>query len=521
MIDSLSIGDAGQVTSLNGYTFDPTSRTWQISRDNLICLSWIDDFLSPRLQASYLCVLTHYARTYSGGYVTNLNGSFRRFSQFTFSNCGLIDRISADDLINYRVALEREYEWYLGSMRGLLKSWERLGYSGVDQGVVSLLYSWRLRGNIKGRAVQILCPENGPLSDFEFEALHQILADAFESGNIVLEDFVLVQLLTATGRRPAQIGDLKAKDLIEATSGDGLREFILNVPRRKQQGTHWRKSFKPFALSPEIGFAVKGLIEQNRIQILSQCSDLCVTLLDELPVFPAWIALNKQAETESQLSIKAILLTQQCHRSTHDLRSQLNEIISMLAVPSERTEGNLRIFPTRLRRTMATRAAREGFGELVIAELLDHTDTQNARVYTENVPEHVDAINEAVARQLAPLAQAFSGVLVDREADARRGDDLSSRIRSESGHVGTCGHYGFCGALAPIACYTCRNFQPWLGGPHEDVLHSLVAEREKIIQVTNDKTMAAINDRTILAVTQVVQCCEARREDLSQGACID
>ena len=47
-----------------------------------------------------------------------------------------------------------------------------------------------------------------------------------------------------------------------------------------------------------------------------------------------------------------------------------------------------------------------------------HTDTQNARVYTENVPEHVDAINEAVARQLAPLAQAFAGVVIKKASDA-------------------------------------------------------------------------------------------------------
>jgi len=150
--------------------------------------------------------------------------------------------------------------------------------------------------------------------------------------------------------------------------------------------------------------------------------------------------------------------------------------------------------------------------------LLDHTDDQNARVYTENVPEHVDAINEAMARQLAPLAQAFAGVLVRSERDALRGDDPTSRVRTDSGSAaGTCGHYGFCGALAPIACYTCRHFQPWIDGPHENVLHGLLAERDRIRQLTQDKVIAAINDRAIFAVTQVIQMCEARRSEVSAG----
>lgn len=63
--------------------------------------------------------------------------------------------------------------------------------------------------------------------------------------------------------------------------------------------------------------------------------------------------------------------------------------------------------------------AREGFGLMVIAELLDHSDIQNVDVYTKNVPEDAYALNKAMALQLAPYAQAFQGVLVDSEDDAK------------------------------------------------------------------------------------------------------
>ncbi len=44
-------------------------------------------------------------------------------------------------------------------------------------------------------------------------------------------------------------------------------------------------------------------------------------------------------------------------------------------------------------------------------------------------------LDEAVGFQLAPYAQAFVGVLVDSERDAYRGDDPTSRIRTEMGQV--------------------------------------------------------------------------------------
>jgi hypothetical protein len=123
-----------------------------------------------------------------------------------------------------------------------------------------------------------------------------------------------------------------------------------------------------------------------------------------------------------------------------------------------------------------------------------------------------------MALQLARYAQAFQGVLVDREADAVRGADLSSRIKFKGQNMATCGQYGFCGANVPIPCYTCNHFQPWLDGPHEEVLADLLSEREHVLETTADITMVAVNDRTILAVINVIQRCEARRAELAMAA---
>jgi hypothetical protein len=153
---------------------------------------------------------------------------------------------------------------------------------------------------------------------------------------------------------------------------------------------------------------------------------------------------------------------------------------------------------------------------MVIAELLDHSDTQSAGVYIENIPEHVESLDKAVGHYLARYAQAFAGVLVDSESAAERGDDLSSRIKIDGEGIGTCGSYGFCGANVPIPCYTCIHFQPWIDGPHEIVYEELIAERKRLIDLTGDVQIAAVNDRSILAVADVIQRCAVRREELAR-----
>jgi hypothetical protein len=157
----------------------------------------------------------------------------------------------------------------------------------------------------------------------------------------------------------------------------------------------------------------------------------------------------------------------------------------------------------------------EGHGELVIAELLDHTDTQNVGIYIEARPEIVERIDRAIAFHMAPIAQAFAGTLIRDESEATRCDDPTSRICDPRFDptmrpLANCGKHGFCGFAAPIACYTCVHFEPWLDGPHEAVLEFLLAERERLAS-RGDMRIASINDRTILAVAQVVQLCKAQR----------
>ena len=503
------------MASRDGYSFDPRVDRWRLSRDVTVHLDFIFELLQEPARGSFRKVLEYYAVTASAAHTANMVGRFKVFALHA-SGVSPLKRILPEHILSYRSTLDVTHEWHLGALRGLLRVWHRLGYAGVDDGTISVLNEIKLRGNKKGEAVRLRCSLRGALSDLEYESVAAAVVSAFEKKIIRLAEFVFVLLFLATGRRPQQIGDLKAIDLVSVESSDGARSYVLNVPRRKQRGQLWRKEFKPVALSSDVGDALNLLIEENE-RLVGELFRGCVISEETsrlIPIFPRWHRLVK-SRTLSEADFSSLMRRDFFHSETGMLRKCLVKIVQTVSVTSERTGEQLKIFPTRLRRTFATRAARAGYGELVIAELLDHSDIQNARVYVEDVPEHVDAINAAIAMQLAPLAQAFAGVLVDCESDATRGNTLASRIRTDTGSsVGTCGHYGFCGALAPIACYTCRHFQPWLDGPHQEVLGFLQNDKKRVGALVADPQISMINDRTMLAVAQVIKLCDDRKVKL-------
>ena len=287
---------------------------------------------------------------------------------------------------------------------------------------------------------------------------------------------------------------------------------MLNVPRAKQRAAKFRGEFSQFAITQELRMILSAqskYVEQlskNKFGFKLAKSDRL-----ELPLFPDW---NMVKNIKSLQQLRDFNKIDKLHIPRATITNICKKTAKAAKIYSERTGDVLNITSTRFRYTIGTRAAREGFGDMVIAELLDHSDNQNSSVYIENIPEHVENLDKAVGHQMARYAQAFSGVLVNDESEAKRGNDLNSRIKTNGDNIGTCGSHGFCGANVPIPCYTCIHFQPWLYGPHEVVYKELVKERKRLFDITNDMQITSVNDRSILAVINVIQQCAQRREEL-------
>jgi len=506
------IADLKRHKSKDGYWFSEEDSFWELDKNITIHVANVLECLREELWVGFISVLSHYARNLSASHTRNI---FDRFSAM-LRDTGAKD-ITTTVLINYRATLSRETEWYLGTLRGFIYKWHDLGYPGISDDVIDLLGEWTLKGNVKGDAVQRLDPTEGPLTDNELLAFNEGVVGAFEKERISITELSIALLTSNTGRRPRQIAHTKIGDL------DGTRKnkkgepmYLINIPRAKQRADGFRGSFKTFAMTQEL-WVVLNAQRKNCIELIEGRLGFELQGPDRLalPLFPDLSAFE---ENMSVTQLREVFDTDRLHMKSADITKTLQRVVLKSGCHSERTGELLEIFATRFRYTTGTRAAREGFGPMVIAELLDHTDTQNADVYIKNIPEHAAALDKAIGHLLAPYAQAFQGVLVDREEDARRGNDPTSRIRHKGEGTGTCGTYGFCGANVPIPCYTCMHFQPWLDGPHEMIYTFLHSERERILGITTDGAVAAVNDRTILAVAQVIQQCQRRREELGLKA---
>ncbi|MCW0507624.1 site-specific integrase [Aeromonas piscicola] len=489
--------------SREGYRVGFNDARWKLSKDVDIQISALESTLSTEMYQAFRHVLAFFAKTGSPAHVANLFYYGKYYLEITVEQ----PPFSVESFISFRSKLNDKTEYRLGTLRGFIRQWADLGYDGIPNESLTLLDKWTLKGNEKGYAVQSMCPDSGPLTDIEIEGVIAAVITAYSEDRLSLIDTCYTMILAMTGRRPAQITALKLKDL-----SNQLDKYFINFPRAKQRGQSWRMTFNKFSVVEDLWLLLQlqaAAVQRAFTDRLG--AEISVELIPELPLFPALGAIDVQS------NLKVQLCGDRLHAPNTYVTTAMVRVTKIINVISERTGRPIHLNPTRFRYTLGTNLAREGKGEYVIAEALDHSDIQNAGVYVRNIPEIVERIDKAVALQLAPIAQAFQGVLVVTEGDAKRGNDPSSRISNDVVNLGTCGSYGFCSAFAPISCYTCNHFQPWLDGPHETVLDGLIQERDRVLEQTEDRKIASVNDRLILAVSDVVSRCNTMRKEVTHG----
>lgn len=388
----------------NGYFFHLYDTSWILDKNTHATLVDIHHYLSGEGLNGCLRTLAFYASTQSAPHTLNIIMRFQHMLRETHAR-----EITDTVLINYRARLLPATEWYLATIRGFLRTWHQLGYPGISKDVISLLDGWRLKGNRKGDAVKRQDPQEGPLTDNELTAFNEGAVRAYEKSLITIAELALALSISHTGRRPIQISLLHAVDVLCGKNEKGEPFYVLNVPRAKQRSSSFRINFKLFAISPELWVILntqaKNAIAmvENRLGFELQEDDR-----QQIPLFPD---LDVLATVQSPYEFRQLFATDKLHIPAAKITNTLQYIIEKSDIRSERTGELLHINARRFRYTTGTRAAKEGFGELVIAELLDHTDTQNAGVYIKNIPEHVKKLDEAVGFQLAPYAQPLSGYL--------------------------------------------------------------------------------------------------------------
>ncbi len=438
-------------------------------------------------------VLINFLQINSSEYAANMFYYFRRLADVIAEQQQQIDRIEVVHIINFigkhgtgdKLGLEAQ-------LSSLFKRWVELGVDGVADDVPKFLKSRRKKGNVKGEAVITLDPVKGPFSDIELQDLMGAVNKAYAGREIEEKLFLLTWLMAVTGQRVGQYCALKVRD-VKQVGDESKNRYEIDFPRSKQRGLDSRDSFLTRPLPDEIGEPLWTYAQG----VASVFPDLGA----DAPLFP------QPAKSTESLQASDIY---RGHSDRHDMQYFVVNGLKRLAPLSVRTGKPIHMAIGRFRDTIGTRAAQEGYGELVIAEILGHSDTQNVKCYVGVIPEIAERLDKQLVKELAPISGAFMGRVLHQKDDATRAGDPRSDIvdyANAGKGVGSCSSSSDCRFHAPIACYTCHNFEAWSDAPHQALLDHLLSERERLMKSSGQR-IAAINDRTIVAIQAVVNICD-------------
>jgi integrase len=486
--------------SKDGYSFDWTSDRWSLNKD--INIAFKDEVLSldNKTLNGFRLTLARYAEELSSTHTMNMYYHFQNLVRDT--EC---KSLNVNTLLNWRASLGKEHEWYLGSLRGFLISWFDYNFHGVTADMVELLEGLTLSGNKKGVAVANRCPYSGAFTENELLALIDELINLWRSDEISCPCYTYINLLMMTARRTVQLRQLRACDITKVHVND-VYQYFLNIPRAKQRGVGFRGSFKKLEVTEELYLTLINLSATQEKMI----ERIFNALLDadskrQVPLFLDK-AMCKKLYSQGVLFSETIG-SDVLHLSLKALRGLMGFFTRRQNAISERTGDVIHITARRFRHTRGSNLGRKGFGAIIVAEALDHSDIQNVKVYTESTADTVHYIDKAVGQQLAPFAQAFLGRVIENVNDGERGDDPSAQIpNAKNETMGACGTNDFC-VNGFEACYVCRKFRPLLDAPHKDVLESLYNEKTETLKKTGSVQLASVKDRLIMAVEQIVNKC--------------
>jgi integrase len=515
---SLGIPDLPEFAStLTGVRFDPRSAIWDYydGLDHVkMDFQCFEKFLCANLIQSFKAVLMHATEELAPNSILSCFVSMKVFAESAGAT-SMRQHISVADVKSfwYESDINIHYKIWL---RSVIDKWTHHRYDGIDDGVVTFLDKQEGRVDVSGQSVRTWDPISGPLTDNEFKSFYESLTDFYARKLISTELFLITWLVTSLGLRPRQIALLKICDLSRKSEA-GIVSYSLSIPRIKQRGQRPRDEIYEWPIINEIG---ELFYNHCKSQMLKHEADILIVKF--APLFSTASRNMKRREFEEQNHFisndeRTPSLEDSCgnsltlHMSVSVIQDRLRSVFCQLDVISERVGSDIVLGPRRLRKTYGTRLAADNVPAPMIAKMLGHRDIKSSEPYIAATSQLQNRLDKALAFELAPLAQAFRGELRSKFNKVNETGAVirDLRVVPSGEELGKCGKNGYCGHLAPIACYTCKKFRPWVDAPHEAIFNFLWEKREKRrIETQADSHMTMLHDRTLLAVAEVVLRCQ-------------
>lgn len=349
-------------------------------------------------------------------------------------------------------------------------------YEDFDPAFLDILRSITAVGNAKGHSVRFRDPLRGPFTSDEL----LLIGGAVREGLGTSQDRAIVMLHMELGHNPVASVRLRNSDLIRYET-DSSVVWQLDVPRVKKRIP--RRETKRRPISHALGSLLDSL----------QKGGLESPLLHWLPT----------SHPEGTINAAMRRFAEAAH------------------LISPRTQYRMKMNARRFRFSIATHMAEEGASLFHIAEVLDHSDTQNVRVYVETASSIADPVARATDGALTPLVHRFQGAIVDAN---NSGSPSHQRIPAtipqlgiphlDVGGIGYCGRdaatEGLCQLLPPLSCYLCPSFAALQTGPHRQMLVS-IDQFLQFQEAQSDRRILLQLDHVRTAIRQVIEGIDAHK----------
>lgn len=489
---------AQEKVAKNGSVFIPKDDYWQLDPTTSSAnVKKAKASVKKEIEAWLVAALSYYAQE-SSARTVNLITSI--LSRCAASKLNVLDEI---DALAIRNRFNRNE---FSTLRRFIKKWREEYSLSVfpSEEVVSAFKALKPNKNAGPCPVESMDPVKGPFTLNEMQAIFEWSNDSYASGNFPIEVFVYIRLLIAIGARRSQLQKLVFKDIIYT---DG--EAVIKMPKSKGRVFGYRDGFKSYKIAPDLYDLLRGYQSIVLRRLKDEKPE--VDWDKALPNVPLFCAKgkNKDGAIIDAPDLKDLEFSPQIkfHKPDSSMSLLLSKVSKYPGFPiSERTGERIHLGSHRFRHTLGTDMSRMGFGPYVIASALSHEGIGSVGRYIKTSPEMGKRIDDKMKEEMALVVNAFQGRLVENASSAINGALPNKTIRGQSAAIATCGADSNCHLDAPVACYTCSKFQPWLEGPHEEVLERLKLRQERAIGAAGKNSDSAISfDRPILAVMQVIK----------------
>ncbi|MEW5976417.1 MAG: site-specific integrase [Acidobacteriota bacterium] len=449
----------GKVVDRSGYSVDTSGEVWVLNEPTrYMQLDWSKMDVQPDLKDSLKAFIAFQIEAKASRTVSVFYDELLCFLTRLAPQAGLQDltylrfeatltRMRTDGTMRHFPRARQWYRWCADR-----------GIPGFSRDLSDRLDEFRVPRSLKHLAVMTRDTKRGPLNDQEHWLLRQAVKE--RKGSPLAR--VAVMLLLELGQRPTQLVLLEEEDFRMTESPEGHRFYSLRIPRMKQR-TVGSQEKKRRGISLDLARALEELIEQNHKH--------WGTGTPHLPLLcrpPQWGPLRISPALRSRY---------QFHLSSTEFKNLVARFALHARILSPRTGQHLHLFPYRLRYTLATRLAAQGAPAQVIAELLDHSGTDDVLVYIRSTPNITDYLDAALGKSDQYLAtiDRFQGKLIPRAGDENPASIIygNTPTRKSLGGIGVCGLGSLCSLYPPLSCYLCPKFTAWKEGPHEQMLQEL------------------------------------------------